>query len=68
MKNKDRQTGHETKITRIDLGVANMIELLLKFWLAQFIVGILLAFIGGGLFVVGAVFLAILGGIAAAGA
>ena len=55
-------------IDRIDLTVTNIIELLLKFWLAQFIVSLLLALIGGGLFVVGAVVLAVLGGMVAGGA
>jgi hypothetical protein len=55
-------------IDRIDLTISNLVELLLKFWLAQFVVGILLAFIGGSLFFLGGIFLAVLGGIAAGGA
>ena len=58
----------DARITGIDLSVANMIELILKFWLAQVIVSLLLALVGGGLFVVGAVFLAMLGGLVAGGA
>ena len=39
----------DARITGIDLSVANMIELILKFWLAQVIVSLLLALVGGGL-------------------
>lgn len=60
MADTDRTT---TKITRIDISIANWIELLFKFWLAQLLVSFLLATIGALVGFLGMFVAAVIGGV-----